>query len=81
MKKLLVTLWEGWKRIAIKIGRFNTLIILTLFYFLVLAPMGLLMRLFGWDPLETGKDKRASSTGWKTESRDQGELSAIRRQS
>ena len=65
MKKVLSKLWSGWKKIAFKIGRFNTIIIISLFYLLVLAPLGLVMRLFGWNPLETGRRHFESESNWK----------------
>ena len=55
MRKFARKIWNGWKKIAIKIGRFNTIVFLSIFYFLVLTPVGLLFNLFGWDPLEMKK--------------------------
>jgi hypothetical protein len=43
-------LWEGWKRVGRKIGDFQARILLTVFYFLVLAPFALGLRLLA-DPL------------------------------
>lgn len=55
---LLKRAWEGWKRLARKIGDFNARIILSLFYFLILGPFSILVRLS--DPLHLRKKKR----GW-----------------
>jgi hypothetical protein len=61
-------LWEWWKRIAKRVGDFQARIILILFYFLVLGPFALALRL-GDDPLETkGKLPR----GWRPKSEGQG---------
>ena len=43
-------LWQGWKRIAIKIGDAQARIVLTLFYLLVVGPFALIIR-FWSDPL------------------------------
>ena len=43
-------LWEWWKRVARKIGDFQARIILTIFYFIVLGPFALAIRLWS-DPL------------------------------
>ena len=52
--------WEGWKKIARKIGDFNARVILTIFYFILLMPFALLVRLFT-DPLEI---KKKAHKGW-----------------
>lgn len=53
-------LWEGWKRIARKIGDFNARVILTIFYFILLMPFALLIKLLT-DPLEI---KKKAHKGW-----------------
>jgi hypothetical protein len=65
MKKVLLKIWSGWKKIAFKIARFNTIILISLFYLLLLAPMGAVMRLFGWDPLQSSRHYLDSKTNWK----------------
>ena len=50
--KFLKRVWAGWKRIAGLIGRFQTRIILTVFYILVAGPAWVLIRLFGKDILD-----------------------------
>jgi len=52
----LRALWEGWKRIALKIAVVQTAILLFLLFSLVLGPMGLLMRLFRKDPMQAPRD-------------------------
>lgn len=44
--KILSSSWKLWKKIAHKIGVFQARLILTLFYFLILSPAGLLYTLF-----------------------------------
>src|SRR3972149_1780486 len=56
MKKL----WEWWKRVARKIGDLQARIILTIFYFIILGPFALAIRL-GCDPLAI---KASSPHGW-----------------
>jgi len=43
---------RGWMRFAGAIGAFNARIILGLAYYLVITPVGIVMRLFGRDPLD-----------------------------
>lgn len=52
-------IWEGWKKIAKKIGDFNARLILTIFYFVLLAPLALIVRRS--DPLGLKKNK---AKGW-----------------
>jgi hypothetical protein len=42
---MLKRLWEGWKRIAKKIARFNSLVICTVLYFLLLPFVALPFRI------------------------------------
>lgn len=65
-------LWEGWKKIARKIGDFNARVILTIFYFILLSPFALLMKLFT-DPLEI---KNKEHVGWHDKENNM-ELSAL----
>lgn len=54
-------IWEGWKKIARKIGDFNARVILTIFYLLLLMPFALLVKAFT-DPLEI---KKNAKKGWQ----------------
>lgn len=47
--------YRGWMRVGEVLGWINTRIILTLVFFLVVTPIGLLMRLFGRSPIATAK--------------------------
>jgi hypothetical protein len=53
-------LWAGWKRVARKIGDFQARVLLTIFYFVLLAPFALIMRRTS-DPLTL---KPATQRGW-----------------
>jgi hypothetical protein len=50
MLVLLSRLWAGWKRVGRKIGDFQARVLLTLFYFVLLAPFAIAVRLKA-DPL------------------------------
>lgn len=55
----------GWLKIAHFIGTVVTTVILTIAYYLVITPSGLIKRLFGGAPLPVKPD-RNSSTYWVT---------------
>jgi len=50
MLDTLKRIWEGWKKIAQKIGNFQARVLLTVFYGVLVLPFGLAARLFS-DPL------------------------------
>jgi len=50
MATALRRLWQGWKRVGKKIGDFQARVLLTVFYFVILAPFALGVRLLA-DPL------------------------------
>lgn len=52
--------WEGWKRIARKIGNFQARVLLFVFYFVIVAPFALVVR-WGGDPLAI---KPGTPRGW-----------------
>lgn len=54
-------LWERWKRLARKIADFQARVVLTLFYFAVLGPFAVAVRL-GADPLGI---KRPGAPAWR----------------
>jgi len=60
---LLKPFYYLWMSFAIILGFVMTRLILTVFYFLVITPVGLLMRSFGKDPLNRKIDKN-SKTYW-----------------
>ncbi len=73
----LKELWNHWKRIAKVIGDFQSRLILTIFYFLILGPVALCYRLFA-DPLHLETPARVTWSSVKilTEKK----LDAARRQ-
>ena len=54
----LKLLWAAWKHLAHKIGNFQARLLLTVFYFVIVAPFALKVRLFS-DPLQL-----SASKGW-----------------
>jgi hypothetical protein len=60
-KHILRRIWDGWKKIARKIGDFNARVILTIFYFILLLPFAILIKSLT-DPLEI---KKGSPKGWQ----------------
>lgn len=61
-------LWEGWKRVGRKLGTFQARVLLTVFYFVILAPFALLLRLTS-DPLAL---RKGSGGGWRPRAPDDG---------
>ncbi len=59
-KSGLRELWAAWKRVARKIGDFQARVLLTIFYFVLLAPFALLVRRTS-DPLAL---KAGAQRGW-----------------
>jgi hypothetical protein len=54
-------LYYGWMRIALLIGNTINSIILAIVFFVVITPMGLVMRMLGKDPLRRKIDEQAIS--------------------
>ena len=73
---LLHRLWRGWKRIAHKIGDFQARVLLTIFYFVIVAPFALAVRLFA-DPLAL---KSTTARGWRARTPGAPALEQARRQ-
>ncbi len=53
--------YRGWIAFSIILGYFVSRLLLTLLYFLVITPTGLIMRLVGKDPMERRIDKSAET--------------------
>ena len=49
--RLLTPIYRAWMRLAEVLGWINTRILLTLIFYLVVTPIGVVMRLFGRSPL------------------------------
>ena len=75
---MLRQLWQRWLTLARKIGDFQSRIILTLFYFTIAAPFGLIVTALA-DPLHRKSRPRASA--WQERRTDEVDLAASRRQS
>ncbi|MFC1480174.1 SxtJ family membrane protein [Candidatus Omnitrophota bacterium] len=66
LPQLLRPVFIVFTKVAHAIGWFNTRVILMLLYYLILTPIGLVMRLFRNDPLNRKIDKDAQSYWIKT---------------
>lgn len=75
---MLRTIWRRWLALAHKIGTFQSRILLTLFYFVVLAPFGLAVRGLA-DPLHM--KSRSTPAGWVQRATRDVDLAAAKRQS
>ena len=62
---VLRPIFYGWMSFAFVLGAFMTRVILTIFFFIVLTPVGLFFKLIGRDALERKID-RQGTTYWKT---------------
>ena len=69
-------LWDGWKRIAKKVGNFQARVLLTVLYAVVILPFGLAVRIFG-DPLRI----RTLPSQWLEYTDGQTDLERAHRQS
>ncbi len=77
---MLRSLWRRWLTLAHKIGTFQSRVLLTLFYFVFLAPFGLAMRLLA-DPLHMKVKSWPAAGGWVARTTRDTDLTAARRQS
>ena len=58
-----------WGRLVLLIGVFNNHLLLGLFFFVLVLPMGFTARLFGWDPMGRKKNGARSDSYWSPVSR------------
>ena len=66
----LLPLWKAWIKFGNVLGVINSFILLTVFYFVVITPIGLVRKLFGRDTF--GKVPTDGTTYWqKKEIREQ----------
>jgi|TARA_Y100000814_G_scaffold61238_1_gene37952 hypothetical protein len=70
---LLKRAWQRWLRIAEVIAEFNSRVVLTLFYAIIVLPFGLVVRLFA-DPLAIKKTRISawSEIRYRTRTLDEG---------
>jgi hypothetical protein len=59
--KLLKGVYLGWMTFALVLGSIMTRILLTIFFFVVLTPFGLLFRVIGRDALTRRPDRKAAT--------------------
>ncbi|MCA9473010.1 MAG: SxtJ family membrane protein [Nitrospirales bacterium] len=57
----LTPLFRGWMWFAEKLGWFNTRVLLSIIYYVLLTPLSLFMRVLGKKPLQCTFDQQASS--------------------
>ena len=59
--RLLKPIEAAWMKLARAMGQIMTRIVLSVTFYLILTPVGLIMRLFGHDPMKRGFDRNAAS--------------------
>jgi hypothetical protein len=69
VKPLRVPLYLAWMRIFFPLGWIVSHTIVAVIYYLIVTPIGLLMRLFGRDPMQRRLD-RSAATYWVPTRRD-----------
>lgn len=57
---LLAPVYKAWMKFGHVMGAINTRIILGVFFYLIVTPIGLAMRLFRWDPMRRRLGEDAS---------------------
>jgi hypothetical protein len=60
--------WRGWLRVATVIGDFQARLVLSLFYFVIVLPFGVLVRLF-LDPLGIRGQRQSTWSEFSARSR------------
>ncbi|MCK4975087.1 MAG: hypothetical protein KAR81_07520 [Sulfurimonas sp.] len=63
--KLLISVYNVWVKFGSAISRINSYIILNFLFYFIITPMGIVIRLFGKDPLSKKINKNAKSY-WST---------------
>ena len=69
--RTVTPVYHGWMRFGLGLGTVVSTVLLSLLYFIVITPVGALMRLTGTDPLERKLDAAAASY-WTTHARPAG---------
>lgn len=78
MNRPVILLFEGIKKFGRFLGKVQAEIILFLFYFLILTPYSLLLRLFGADPLRL---RYKGDTNWQRSNTEKPDSGHLKRQS
>jgi hypothetical protein len=73
----LKNIWNKWYTFSQKAGNFQTRVIISFFYFLIVAPFGLLVRVSA-DPLKTRRV--SASSFWMPKESSDSDLESVRRQ-
>jgi len=55
------SLYRSWMRVALKIGHVVNSVILAIVYFIVITPIGIVMRMMGKDPMHLRLDEKVAS--------------------
>lgn len=76
---LLKPLYVVWMRFAFVLGWVNTRIILCILFYLILTPIGIVLRIFGVDLLERRIEKKAGSY-WHTKDAADKDMASYERQ-
>jgi len=77
--KLIMPVYIGWMHVAHAIGWFNTRLLLTLLFYLILTPTALVMRVLVKDPLDRKLDRNAD-TYWKPHKKREDPAASYERQ-
>ena len=77
MHRFLRAAWQGWKRIAEKIGHFQARVLWTLMYFVVVGPFAVAVKVFS-DPLRI--KQRSMPSWWLENPRQTSNLQEAQRQ-
>ncbi len=77
MVRKVQKVWQAWRELAGYVGDFQARLLLTVFYFIVVLPFGLLARL-GMDPLSLRRVPARSA--WTARSSEKPDLAAGQRQ-
>lgn len=72
------TLWDAWKAYTHRVAAYHTAFLLSIVYFLVLGPSGLLARFMGRELLDLAATPRASY--WLARPPEDKSISSLRRQ-
>ena len=79
-EKSLKELWKTWRLFSRKTGAFQSRVLLSLFYFIFLTPIGLIIKIFS-DPLNINRPGRgASGSFWLSRKAIKAEIDDFRRQ-
>jgi hypothetical protein len=76
--KLLSSFWQRWKKLALKLAKFQTLILLALFYFTLFALYALIPKLIGRDLLD--KKWKRDKSFWVNKPRLKVDFESAKRQ-